>query len=86
MIEKDWEDNRWYYLDTILEDTEYEHFEIGNEGYTGKRNDICIVLSGDLRVSDLEEKLEELSKFLKAKKICLDHDQKSILVGGIHEY
>ncbi|MDV3768145.1 hypothetical protein CMU26_01125 [Elizabethkingia anophelis] len=70
------------YLDETLEGSGYKYFSVGSGAYTGKQNDLYVVLSDFLPLESLKERLDELKNYLLSIGI-IDEDAEYDLVGGV---
>lgn len=82
---EDFEEDPYSFLDDILKDSAYEHFEVGSGNYTGKDNEYYVALSANDSEIDsvLTQRVENLKAFLVANDLISESD-KGGLVGGLH--
>lgn len=79
----EWFENELGWLEEILENTDYFYFEVGDENYTGERNDLYLCIKNPFKdgYCALEEKASKLLQFLQENKI--EFKGKVDIVGGL---
>lgn len=71
------------YLESLLEDTSYSYFEVGEGSYTGNPNDYYIEIKNPFEDGyDIQNKVNALMTFLDEKQI--ESEGRVDIIGGLN--
>ena len=81
--DEEWWDDSLGYLESILKDTSYSYFQVGDGNWTGVEDDIYVVIDNPFEdgYCALGEKVDKLIQFLQENK--LEFEGSVDVVGGL---